>query len=64
MAKSAWLQEVEDDARRITQKRIDDQKAEKAYQEEKARSGAPVKAVESREPEAVEADEPTVKKGK
>lgn len=50
MAKSAWLQEVEDDARRITQKRIDDQKAEKAYQDEKARSGAPVKAVESQNP--------------
>ena len=64
MAKSPWLQEVEDDARRITQKRIDDQKAEAAYQEQKAAQGKPVKAVESRETEAVEADEPKVKKGK
>ena len=64
MAKSAWLQEVEDDARRITQKRIDDQKAEEAYQEMKARQGQPVKAVESRDEEPVETDKPKVKKGK
>jgi hypothetical protein len=33
--KSAWLQEVEDDAVRITQKRLNDQLAEMQYQKEK-----------------------------
>ena len=33
--KSAWLQEVEDDATRITQRRLDDQLAEMQYQKEK-----------------------------
>lgn len=35
MAKSKWLQEVEDDANRITLKRIQEQKEEAEYQESK-----------------------------
>ena len=33
--KSAWLQEVEDDATRITQRRLEEQLAEMQYQKEK-----------------------------
>lgn len=47
MAKSAWLQEVEDDATRITQKRFRDQEEERQYKVEKAesvKSPAPVQA--------------------
>lgn len=36
MAKSAWLQEVEDDATRITQKRFNDYFEELQYKKEKA----------------------------
>jgi hypothetical protein len=35
MPKSAWLQEVEDDATRITQQRLNDQIAEQEYQKQK-----------------------------
>lgn len=35
--KPAWLQEVEDDAVRITLKRMKDEQEEKAYKEEKGK---------------------------
>lgn len=41
MAKSAWLQEVEDDAVRITQKRFRDQEEERQYKLEKVEASKP-----------------------
>lgn len=68
MAKSSWLQEVEDDATRITEKRFRDQEEERQYKEsKKVQTKKEVRVVE---PEVVEQDEPSApelpkeKKGK
>lgn len=69
MAKSKWLQEVEDDATRITEKRFRDQEEERLYKLEKAnteKKEAPVVVAQVEvtpdEPSAPEL--PKVKKGK
>jgi hypothetical protein len=61
MAKSAKLQEVEDDAVRITEKRFRDQEEERLYQKSKLETEAPAPVVE--ETPEVESEVVESKKG-
>ena len=48
MARSVWLQQVEDDAVRITEKRFRDQEEERQYQKSKLETETPAPVVESK----------------
>lgn len=63
MSKSAWLQEVEDDAVRIQNRRFNEFFEEQQYQKEKAEKANVKQAVKAELPVGGEVYEPTAKKG-
>lgn len=66
MAKSTWLQEVEDDATRIQTRRFNEYFEDQQYQKEKAKQEKASKKIEVVEDEAPVSEEvvkPTQKKG-